>query len=163
MSALNPSDVEHRLWDEIERHSIGMLMIVGGTPHHAQPMSAFVEREHRRLWFFTSRNTDLAREAENGRKAMFTFQLRDFQACIGGQIHPQHDRARMDRFWNAVVAAWYPDGKNDPGLTLMCMDCDDAQVWISSTGPVKFAWEIAKANATHHQPDLGGRTHLDFH
>jgi len=28
---------------------------------------------------------------------------------------------------------------------------------------VKFAWEIAKANATYHQPHVGGRTHLDLH
>jgi general stress protein 26 len=69
----------------------------------------------------------------------------------------------MDRYWNAVVAAWYPDGKDDPQLTMLRLDCADAEVWISDDGPVKFAWEIAKANATHQPPDAVGRAHLDFH
>ena len=159
----NPSDVEHRLWDEIEKNPVGMLMLTGGAPQHARPMSAFVERDGRRLWFFASTDSDLARDAQCGRPAMFVFQQRDFQACIGGQAHVQHDRDRIEKFWNAVIAAYYPGGKNDPKLTLISFDCDDAQVWISNAGPMKFVWEIAKANATHRQPEVGGRTHLDFH
>ena len=69
----------------------------------------------------------------------------------------------MDKYWNAVVAAWYPQGKDDPHLTLLCFNLSDAEVWISQAGPVRFAWEIAKANATHSTPDVGGHTRLDFH
>ena len=94
---------------------------------------------------------------------MFVYQRDDIQACIGGRLSLEHDRARMDRYWNAVVAAWYPDGKDDPQLTLLRLDADDAQVWITEAGPVKFAWEIAHANATRQQPDLGGRTDLNLH
>ena len=159
----NPADIEHRLWDEIERHQVGMLMLVGGSPQHAQPMTAFVERDRRRIWFFTRTDTELAKQVGIGQRAMFAFQQRDLQACLSGQLHLQHDRERMDKFWNAVVAAWRPEGKKDPRLTLLSMDCEDADVWVSNAGPVKFAWEIAKANATRHPPDLGGRTHLDFH
>src|SRR5579863_5539316 len=161
--ANNPADVEHRLWDELEAHQIGMLIALGGSPRHAQPMTAFVEREARRIWFFTSNDTELAREAASPQPAVFAYQQRDLQASISGHLQAQHDRARMDKFWNAVVAAWHPGGKNDPKLTLLSMDCDDAQVWISQAGPIKFAWEIVKCNATRRHPDLGGRTHLDFH
>ena len=162
-SADNPADVEHRLWNEIETSPVGMLMIVGGPPHHAQPMNAFVERESRRIWFFASNDSNLALEAAVGHPAMFIYQHRDIQACIGGGLAVQHDRARIDKYWNAVVAAYFPGGKGDPKLTLLRLDCDDAQVWLSSAGPMKFIWEIAKANATHRQPEVGGRTHLDFH
>jgi general stress protein 26 len=159
----NPADVEHRLWNDIEAHQIGMLMAVGGAAHHAQPMTAFAERGRRQMWFFTRNDTDLVRQIGDGHEAMFMFQQRDLQACIDGHLTVQHDPVRMERYWNAVVAAWHPAGRNDPKLTLLCLDCNDAQVWLSEAGPVKFAWEIAKANATRHQPDLGGRAHLDFH
>jgi general stress protein 26 len=161
--ANNPADVEHRLWDEIEKNPVGMLMIVGGAPHHAQPMSAFVERERRRVWFFASADSEVVAEASTGRVAMFVYQHRDLQACIGGHLNVRPDRAQIDRFWNAVVGAYYPGGKTDPKLTMLCLDCDDARVWLSSAGPIKFLWEIAKANATHRHPDVGGHTHLDFH
>ena len=158
----NPADIEHRLWDELEDHPVGMLTLEGAL-RHAQPMTAFVEREHRRLWFFSSNDTELARAAATSRPALFTFQQRDLQASLSGHILAQHDRRRMDRFWNAVVAAWHPGGKNDPKLTLLSMDCDDGEVWISQAGPIRFAWEIAKANATRRHPALGGHAHLDFH
>ncbi|MBA4792996.1 MAG: pyridoxamine 5'-phosphate oxidase family protein [Phenylobacterium sp.] len=165
MSAIanDTAAVERRLWNEIENHQIGMLGVVGGAPHHLQPMTAFAEPDASRLWFFTRDDTDLVREIGDGHSAMFVFQQRDFRACVAGRLTVRHDRARMDKYWNAVVAAWYPDGKDDPHLTLLCMECADAQVWVSEAGPIRFAWEIAKANATGHQPDLGGRTEVRFH
>jgi general stress protein 26 len=159
----DPAAVERRLWDEIEKDQVGMLGVVGRSAHHLQPMTAFVEPAANRLWFFTRNDTDLVDEIGAGHPAMFVFQQRDLRACIGGRLTVAPDRQRMDRYWNAVVAAWYPKGKDDPHLTLLRLDCDDAQVWISQAGPMRFAWEIAKANATGHTPDLGGRTEVRFH
>lgn len=155
--------VERRLWNEIERHQTGMLGIMGGTPHHTQPMTAFAEPDTGQLWFFSRTDTDLVREIGEGRDVMFVFQQKDVQACIGGRLTLSRDPARINKYWNAVVAAWYPDGKQDPHLTLLQMDCSDADIWISQAGPMKFAWEIAKANSTHKTPDLGGRAHVNFH
>lgn len=155
--------VERRLWDEIERHQVGMLGLAGGVPHHTQPMTAFVERDQGQIWFFTRADTGLAREVGAGSTAMFIFQQRELQACIGGELTLSHDEARIAKYWNAVIAAWYPQGREDPSLTLLRLDCADAEVWISQVGPARFAWEIAKANATKHEPQLGGKANLHFH
>jgi general stress protein 26 len=159
----NPVDVEFRLWEEIESHKTGMLGVVSEKPIHAQPMTAFAERTRRQLWFYTRTDTDLARQIADGRMGMFTFQRPDVQACIAGMMHVERDPVRIERYWNAVISAWYPEGRSDPKLTMIGFDCEDAQVWVSDIGPMRFAWEIAKANATHHAPDFGGRTHLMFH
>lgn len=156
------ADLERRLWSEIEDHQTGMLGLTGGDPQHFQPMTAFVEKETNQIWFFTRDDTELAETIRDGQMAMFVFQQKDLQACIGGRLSVQHDVARMEKYWNAVVAAWYPDGKSDPHLTMLRFDCDDAQVWVSHAGPVKFAWEIAKANATHTTPNIGESRHLNF-
>lgn len=155
--------VERRLWDDIERHQIGMLGVVGGAEHHTQPMTAFVEPEREQIWFFTRVGADLARQAGDGHPAMFVFQQRELQACIAGELSLHHDPLRIAKYWNAVVAAWYPQGKDDPSLTMMRLNCTDAEVWISQVGPARFAWEIAKANATKHQPHVGGKANLHFH
>ena len=153
--------VEHRLWDDIERHQTGML----GLAEEAalQPMTAFVEREGERLWFFARSDTELARRIGQGGEGMFVFQQRDLQATITGQLSVKRDEARIAKYWNAVVAAWHPQGKSDPRLTLICLDARDAEVWCSQAGPVTFAWEIAMANARKHEPHLGGRANLHFH
>ena len=159
----NTAGVESRLWEAIEDHHIGMLAPAGAARIHAQPMTAFPERSNRELWFFSRRDTNLARMIGESLPAMFTVQYRDLYACMGGDLRIIADPMRMERYWNAVVAAWHPGGRRDPNLTMLSLEVHDAQVWLSDAGPVKFAWEIAKANATRHAPDLGGRTHLAFH
>src|SRR5690349_17879711 len=116
--------VERRLWDEIETHQTGMLGLAGETSHY-QPMTAFVEPATNRLWFFTRQDTDLVHQIGAGHAAMFVFQQRELQACVGGELILDHDRAHIDRYWNAVVAAWYPEGREDPHLSMLRMDCDD--------------------------------------
>jgi general stress protein 26 len=157
----NIDDVKKRLWKAIDhRHGTGMLGLMD-SDQHFQPMTAFVEEEAGQIWFFTRKDTDLA-QATAGGMAMFTIQTDDLQACIGGRLTEAFDRARMDKYWNSVVAAWYPDGKDDANLTMLRMDLEDAEVWIGAN-PVKFAWEIAKANATRTTPDAGDKAHIDFH
>jgi general stress protein 26 len=31
--------------------------------------------------------------------------------------------------WNPFIAAWFEKGKDDPKLTLLRLDPDDAQIW----------------------------------
>lgn len=157
--------VEKRLWDEISKH--GRTVMLGAHTHpmqHFQPMTAFCEPEQGLIWFFTRADTDLARSIEEGKGAMMVVQDgQKFHACVAGELTLQHDTDRIDKYWNPVVAAWYPEGKADPHLTLLCLDVSDAQVWISEGGPIKFAFEIAKANATGTLPDVGGTARIDLH
>jgi general stress protein 26 len=164
MADFDRADIEKRLWKEIDDVRAGMLGLVNVDMHY-QPMTAFAEKEDGRIWFYTKTDTDLAKAVGDGAKAMFIVVSKDqnVQACIGGELMIQHDRARIDKYWGPVVAAWYPDGKDDPKLTLLCLECEDAQVWISKGGPVKFGWEIAKANATKTVPDVGDHAKIDLH
>jgi general stress protein 26 len=163
MTAHDPAAVQTRLWDEIEKRRTGMLGLMSDNQHF-QPMTAFLDREAQQIWFFTYNDTDLAQAiASGGGHAMFVFQEKDLQACIGGRLSLSHDPERMARYWNPMVAAWYPEGKEDPRLTLLRFDCEDAQVWLTEAGPVRYFFEVAKANATKSRPDLGERRDLNFH
>lgn len=61
-----------------------------------------------------------------------------------------------------MVAAWYPDGKDDPRLALLRFDVEDAELWVTDAGPIKVAFEVARANLGDRQPDLGDRAHLNL-
>jgi general stress protein 26 len=87
---------------------------------------------------------------------------REMQACVSGEIVQRLDREKLDKWWNPHVAAWYPQGKDDPRLTMLCMQCQDARIWLSEAGPVKYLWEVAKANTQHETPDIGGRTDVNL-
>ena len=156
--AKSQAQVQDRLWDEIRKSRYGMLGLVGANSGgHFQPMTAFCEPENSQIWFFTRSDTDLARATVSGADAMFIVQAKDqaFHGCIGGRLLEQRDAKRIERYWNPIVAAWYPGGKEDPLLTLLRLDLRDAQVWLSESNPIRFFWEIAKANLTHDEPDVG--------
>jgi len=95
---------------------------------------------------------------------MFVFQHGgDFYACVGGRLSVQADRQRMDRYWNAAVGAWHPEGKDDPRLTMLCLEARDAEVWIAEAGPVRYAFEVAKANARGSTPDVADHPCVNLH
>ena len=158
---LGQKEAEARLWKAVGDQHVGMLGVVGGEPRHFQPMTPFTDKDSRSIWFFTRGDTELVGQAGEG-KAMFIIQAAHLQACIGGELVQDHDRARIDQYWNAVVAAWYPGGKDDPQLVLLRLDCDDAQMWVSDAGPIRFAFEIARANLTGRMPQVGDKASLDL-
>ncbi|MBV8681492.1 MAG: pyridoxamine 5'-phosphate oxidase family protein [Caulobacteraceae bacterium] len=156
--------VEHKLWIEIGDTGFGMLATVGGAQRHFQPMTAFCEPESGQIWFYTHDNSELAVAAQGGAEAMFVFVSRDreLQASIRGELRTTHDQLHRDKFWSSTVAAWYRKGKDDPDLTMLCLDCKDTMVWITEAGGAKVAWEIARANLTGSQPEIGGKATLNL-
>ena len=158
------NEIEDRLWKEIDKGRFGMLGLTGEKSQHFQPMTAFAERETGEIWFYTYKDTDLAQAVQDGAEAMFIVVSKDqeLQGCIGGRLTQAHDAVRLEKYWNPHVAAWYPEGKDDPRLTMLRFDCRDAQVWLTEAGPVKYGWEIARANSTGRMPDLGDKASLNL-
>ena len=152
------AEAEQAFWDHLKTSNTGMLGL-DQPGYHSQPMTAFREKETGTIWFFTRTDTDLARDVAGGAKsAMFTYGSRDQElwACVHGTLSLSRDQARIDDYWNPIVAAWYPDGKDDPHLTLLRFAADDGRVWVSKQGPVRFFYEVAKANLTGTTPEAGG-------
>jgi general stress protein 26 len=161
---LSPEALRDRLWKELDDARIVMLGLVGGEPHHMQPMAAFGDKADDAIWFFTKKDTDLVRQTGAGHDAMVCIMAKDmeFQACIHGQLQEDIDRAKLEQFWSPYVSAWYPDGKDDPELTMVRLDPKDARVWVSKRGPISYPLQIAKANATHTVPDVSGKTDISL-
>jgi len=157
------ADIRVRLFDALRKSDFGMLGLIDSDQQFPQPMTTFLEEGEETLWFYTREDTDLARAVANGEAGglyVFVDKKQEVFASIVGQLTLTRDTDRIRRFWNPVVAAWYPEGRDDPKLTLLRFDPSHAQVWVSSAGPAKFAWEIAKANATRTEPDIGDQADL---
>ena len=157
---LTNAEIKQELWEAIEDHQTGMLGM-SSEAAALQPMTAFVEDGTDTLWFFTRADTDIAKLAGGG-AATFVFIDRKIQATINGALSRSDDKARIDKFWNVHVAAWYPDGKDDPHLTLLRLDAHDTSVWLADGGLFKYIFEVAKANTTGATPDVGERRNIAF-
>ncbi len=159
-TTLTAAEAENTFWDSLKKSNTGLLGL-DQPGYHAQPMTAFREEETGTIWFFTRDDTDLAKDAAipGGQSAMFHYGSKDQNvwACIHGDLSVHGpDREIIDRHWNPVLAAWYPEGKDDPHLTILRFDAGDGRIWVNEGGFFKFAYEIAKANVTKTLPDAGG-------
>ena len=155
---LSPADAEQEFWKHLKSSNTGMLGL-DQPGYHSQPMTAYREEETGTIWFFTRDDSDLARDvAVGGQKGMFTYGSKDQEvwACFHGSLSISRNQDVIDKHWNPIVAAWYPDGKDDQHLALIKFDGDDGRVWISKKGPVGFFFEVAKANLTKTMPNVGG-------
>ena len=157
------AEIQRKLWDEISESRFGMLGLADDA-RQVQPMTAFPEPHEAAIWFFTKADTDIAKAVVGGADGIFIIQSKDqqLQAAVAGQLDLLRDAGRIDRYWNPMVAAWFPDGRDDPSLVLLRLSARHAEVWLSKAGPIRLAWEVAKANTTHAEPDVGKRSSLDL-
>jgi general stress protein 26 len=157
------SDPLQQLWDVLGDVHAGMLG-VEDSGQHMQPMAPFIEKETNSIWFFTRTDSDLINAARTGNRAHFCVISKDhdYHACLAGAIDEVKSREHIDKYWSAPVAAWFEGGKDDPSLTMLQLKLDNVAIWASTNSTLKFGWEIAKANLTGKEPDLGYHTQISL-
>lgn len=127
-----PHDLEAKLWKSLKSDMTLMLGLSGIEEGHAQPMTAQFDGDNTRsIWFFTSKETDLAEAlgARHEALAQYSSKGHDLFASLQGDLVVDNDRAMIDKLWNKYVAAWFEGGKDDPKLLLIRFDPDRAQIW----------------------------------
>jgi general stress protein 26 len=160
---LSPAEAQDEFWQHVKN---GTTVMLGAhkLDSHLQPMTTFEEKENGLIWFFTRDDTDFYAEVARHPQCRMVLISKDHdvQADVRGICQFQRDQHRIDKFWNPMVAAWYPEGKSDPRLTLLSFRPQEAQIWVSTKGLIRLAFEVVKANVTKEKPDAGGVTELKF-
>ncbi len=154
----------HALWKRFVDARFMLLTTVGpeGAPYSC-PMT-LQRAEGSTLWFFASDESPTAihlkQDSRIGAAVMDNRDSFYFAASGGGQL--VRDRKEVDRLWNAMVKAWFPNGPDDPHVVLVRVDLDRAEYWDSTSNKlVQFA-AMAKAAVTGTPPrDIGRHGEVD--
>jgi general stress protein 26 len=137
-----PQELEAKLWKALESDRTMMLGLDGAEDGHTRPMTAQVEDDHSRIWFFTAKDNALVQALAGGTgRAIATFASKghDVFATFHGELKLDNDPAVIGRLWNRFVAAWYPGGKTDPTLALLRLDAERAEIWLEGSSLVAGA------------------------
>jgi general stress protein 26 len=157
------SDPVGQIWEKLETTHAVML---GSPDHqqHMQPMAPQTAREEKAVWFFTKTSTDIARAAGGGggKVHMCIVSGDEWYACLDGHLEAVNSPEHTERFWSSVTEAWYPGGKTDPELIMLKFTPASGEIWANTSSTLKFGWEIAKANLTDSEPDVGYNTTVNF-
>lgn len=130
-----PQELEAKFWKALASDRTMMLGAKGVDDGHPLPMTAQFENDRSPIWFFTAKDTALAEGIGAGRPAIATFSSKghDVFASAHGILTIDRDRATIDRLWNRFVAAWFKGGKDDPKLTLLRFDAEQAEIWLDES------------------------------
>ncbi len=74
---------------------------------------------------------------------------------VSGTAQILRDRQKMEALWNPIYKAWFPDGLDDPNLTLLKISTTQAEYWDSPNGKVVQLVGFAKAMLTGKQAEVG--------
>jgi general stress protein 26 len=110
------------------------------------------------LWFFTDDRSRKVREIEREPRVSLVFQndqdSRYLQLTGTAAVVP--DRAKMRELYTVGVKTWFPDGLDDPHLTLIRFDASGGAFWDSPGGMLQVLAAFTKSVVTG-TPGKSGR------
>lgn len=108
------------------------------------------------MWFFTSTATPTAQAIERDpRVGIAVMGDDDFYASVYGTASLVNDRTKMRELWNSMVKAWFPQGVEDPHLTLVRLDIARGEYWDTDQNSLLKMFEVGRAIAGNRRPQVG--------
>jgi general stress protein 26 len=158
---LSGDDALARFRDLLPSFRSAMLVThaMDGADPHARPMGLVGDPAafDGSLWFFSDeRSRKIAEIARQPRASLILQSDRDHAYLHAlGWASVADDRVRMRELYTPTLRAWFPDGLEDPHLTLIRFDVERAEYWDSPGGMLQVFGAFTKAIVTGH-PAQGG-------
>lgn len=146
-----------QFWERLNKINAGFLGTKSGTARPV-PMSHALRDGDSTIWFITARDTDLAEAVEQDNAAA-TYVVAEGEkglyATIHGELAQSKDTALRDELWSTVADSWFQGGKDDPQVCILGLRPDRAEIWLTTTSGLSFAYNVLRAQVTGKQPDMG--------
>lgn len=112
-----------------------------------------------RLWFFADNRSRKIAEVTSDPHVSVVFQNDDQSRYLHltGTASVVNDHTKMRELYTALIKTWFPDGLDDPHLTLIRFDAESGHFWDSPGGMLQVLAAFTKSTLTG-TPGKGGRT-----
>lgn len=117
---------------------------------HSRPMATQEQDFDGDLWFFTDKHSVKVDELEANNRVNVAFVSPDDNryVSITGKAKLVLDQAKIDELYSPAIKAWFPDGKDDPNISLIHVDPELAEYWDSPNSKLVQVAGFLKALAT---------------
>jgi len=141
----------------LEGIDFAMLTTSAGGKFRSRPMSTQEMDENGDLWFFTSDDTHKVEEIEADDRVLVAYSQPDDNTYVSvfGRAKLVKDRAKIEELWNPIHKAWFPEGVDDPHLSLLKITVEEAEYWDSPNSKLVQIAGFVKALVTGQEADGG--------
>ena len=151
------NDLQDRVWDILERHSIGMLTTRFAGGLRARPLDARPDRDAHAIFFLTDLRGLKDDEIAADPAVCFTITDAKENAYLSITAIAQvlRDETLAARIWKSTDDVWWPGRERDPNVRVLRLDPLTAELWDGPKNAAIAAFAFAKARITGEKPKLG--------
>ena len=151
----------------VARCRVGMLGMHREDGIHFTPMSHVDIDDEGNLWFFTSKENGKTISIKNRNNIFITYAQESNSTflSITGKAYLNANRDKMKELFNPYLKHWFPNGLDDPSLSLLvvhpleveCWTCDDHKVLTHDKilSPVKKTETKVSHDSLHTERNAG--------
>lgn len=146
-----------RVWDILEKHSIGMLTTQFAGGLRSRPVDARPDRAAGKIFFLTDINGHKDDEIAAHPDVSFVVIVPGDHVylSITARAAVMRDTTKATEIWKKADEVWWKGGANDPNLRVMRLEPMTAELWDGPSNTLVAAFEFAKARLTGEKPLLG--------
>ena len=150
-------NAEARVWDIIEKTSVGMLTTRCPEGLRARPLEARPDREAGVIQFVTDVRGLKDDEIAVDPNVCFTVINSDENAYLSvtGRAAVTRDSIAAAKIWKKTDDVWWPDGPRDANVRVLTIEPIKAELWDGPASTLVAMFEFAKARVTGEKPNLG--------
>lgn len=156
---LQREEAVRKLKDLVDYIDIGMLSTFeNGTDYpYSIPMSRQEVDDEGVLWFLFSLESETYRHLNQNNKVSITFaDIKDYKfLSINGTAEVLQDEARIEKYWNRFMEAWFEKGSRDSSIRLLKITPSEAHYWDNKTNKLMTLFKVAAGAISGKRMDIG--------
>ncbi|WP_158748305.1 pyridoxamine 5'-phosphate oxidase family protein [Acidobacterium sp. S8] len=156
MTKLN-EDAYKKIDELVKDIRIAMLTTLGPDGVlHSRPMATQEKTFEGTLWFLTREDSGKVFDiAQDSQVALTYVDGKHAFVSLNGRASVTRDRKKIEELWNPMYKAWFPEGKDDPEISVLRVDVDTAEYWEAPSNAILRNFQILKAAVTHGSSPVG--------
>lgn len=156
----------NKLKEMVDNIDIGMLCsnISSGDHVHAVPMSRQEVDDDGNIWFLFSVESETHQNLQKNNKLSLLYaDIKDYNfLSINGTAEISRDQARIEKYWNKMIEAWFEKGKEDPRIRVLKVTPSEAHYWDNKTNKLVTFFKIAVSAVSGQKMDTGRQGDLNL-
>ena len=163
--ASTSDDDKSKVYELVKDIKMAMLATVSPEGRmHARPMASIQKEFDGTLWFMSREHSLKIDEIEARPDVLLAYSHpgRQHYISITGKARVVRDRAKINELWTEADRVWFPKGPDDPELTLLAVDIEQAEYWDAPSSAMVHAYGYVKARLAGESPDMGENKTVQF-
>jgi general stress protein 26 len=130
---------------------------------HSRPMATQDEPFNGTLWFLTRATSEKIGDIQTQQNITLDYSdpSNNKYITLRGAASVVNDRAKIKELWNPMYKAWFPEGENDPEITVLRIDVAEGDFWDANASKIIMGIRYVAAAVTGGKVPVGESGHVE--